>query len=209
MKIRYFIVLILATFFLAAPLTLFADVPLDQVKESVDNIINILKDPKLKLPSMTKERRNQIRKAVYDRFDFGEMAKRSLGIHWAKLSPAEKKNFTDLFSSLLEKSYINKIEKYTDEKIIYIADTVSDDIATVKTKIVTKRDVEIPIDYKLMKNGPKWLVYDVLIENVSLVNNYRTQFNQIIRNSSYEELVKKMKIKQDEQLLEAGEKKAQ
>lgn len=132
------------------------------------------------------------------------MAKRSLALFWKQRTPEEKKGFVSLYSDLLERSYIKKIENYSDEKIIYTDEKIDDGYAIVKTKIITKRNVEIPIEYKLLKKNNKWDVYDVVIEGVSLVNNYRNQFSKIIRTSSYEELVKRMQNKQDEELF--GEK---
>lgn len=181
-----------------------AEGPKDQVKQTVDKVLDILKNKELKKPGKTKERRAVIRKTISARFDFEEMAKRSLAIYWQKRTAAERKEFVSLFTDLLERSYINKIESYSDEKIIYEDQSIDGDYATVKTKIVTKRNVEIPIVYRLLKKGPQWFVYDVVIEEVSLVNNYRTQFNKIIRTKSYEDLVRRMKDKQAEEQFSEG-----
>lgn len=143
-----------------------------------------------------------MRKVVGERFDYEEMAQRSLALHWKKRTAAEKKEFVPLYSDLLERSYVKKIESYTEEKILYVGETIEGEYAVVKTRIITKRNVEVPIEYKLMKKSSKWEVYDVIIEGVSLVNNYRNQFNKIIRTDSYEELVKRMKNKQEEELFE-------
>ena len=140
--------------------------------------------------------------------DFAEMAKRSLGVYWKDRSDAEKKEFTSLFSDLLERSYINRIEGYTDEKISYDSENVDSDYAVVKTRLKTKRGEEIPIDYKLVNENGTWHVYDLVIENVSLVNNYRVQFNKVIRSNSYAELVKKMKNKQESESFAAPQPKA-
>ena len=110
-------------------------------------------------------------------FDFGEMAQRSLAVFWKDRTPAEKKEFVGLFSDLLERSYINRIEGYSDEKIIYDSEKVDGEYASVKTHFLTKRREEIPVEYKMMNENGKWMVYDVVIENVGLVNNYRIQFN--------------------------------
>lgn len=170
----------------------------DQIKVSIDKVIEIVKNKDLKKPGKTSLRRSMIRQAVSESFAFDEMAKRSLAAHWRDRTPAEKKEFTALFTDLLERSYINKIESYSDEKIIYLNESIDSDYAVVKTKMVTTRNVEIPVDYKVFKIGSRWYVYDVVIEGVGLVNNYRTQFNKIIRSSSYRELVKRMQSKQDE-----------
>jgi phospholipid transport system substrate-binding protein len=184
--------------------TAYAGVPTDQMKQTIDKVIDILNNKELKKPGKVKERRTALRKAVGEKFDFEEMAKRSLALFWKQRTPEEKKEFVSLYSDLLERSYIKKIENYSDEKIIYTDENVDDGYAIVKTKIITKRNVDIPIEYRLLKKNNKWEVYDVVIEGVSLVNNYRTQFSKIIRTSSYEELVKRMKNKQDEELF--GEK---
>jgi phospholipid transport system substrate-binding protein len=142
-----------------------------------------------------------------DIFDFQETAKRSLARHWQPRTPAEQAEFVRLFADLLERSYISKIELYGGEKIAYLGDTIDGDQAIVRTRIVTKSGTEVPVDYRMLKRGDRWLVYDVIIEGVSLVANYRTQFNKIIQTSSYAELVKKMKVKQDE-FIEAATKKS-
>lgn len=176
--------------------------PTDYVKITVDKVLEILRNKELKKPEKTSERRAAIRKAVDETFDFEEMAKRSLAIHWKDRTPEERKEFVPLFTDLLERSYIKKIEGYTDEEVIYVSETIDGGYASVKTKIVTKKKTEIPIEYRLYKKNAKWEVYDVVIEGVSLVNNYRTQFNKIIRTQSYPELVKRLKDKQEEILFE-------
>lgn len=198
--------LVLFSFILSLSLlvTAYAGVPTDQMKQTIDKVLDILNNKELKKPGKVKERRTALRKAVGEKFDFEEMAKRSLALFWKQRTPEEKKEFVSLYSDLLERSYIKKIENYSDEKIIYTDEKIDDGYAIVKTKIITKRNVEIPIEYKLLKKNNKWDVYDVVIEGVSLVNNYRNQFSKIIRTSSYEELVKRMKNKQDEELF--GEK---
>ncbi|HEU5195705.1 MAG TPA: ABC transporter substrate-binding protein [Methylomirabilota bacterium] len=176
-----------------------AGVPLDQLRLQIDRVLKVLEDPELKKEGRAKERRLAVRKIANDIFDFNETAKRSLGRHWQGRTPAEQAEFVQVFSDLLERSYLAKIEVYGGEKIQYLSDTVeAGDQAKVQTKIVTKAGSEIPIEYRMHKKSDKWLVYDVIIEGVSLVSNYRTQFNKIIQTSSFQELVKKMKTKQDE-----------
>jgi len=174
--------------------------PLKTVNRTTDKVIDILRDKDLKKPQNSDLRRSSIKKTITEVFDFEEMTRRSLSIHWQKRTAQEKKEFVLLFSDLLEKSYIKKIESYSDEKIEYLDEKIDGDNALVRSKIITKRGLEIPIDYKLMKKETKWFVYDVIIEGVSLVSNYRNQFNRIIRQSSYEDLVKKMKNKQEEEI---------
>ena len=169
--------------------------PTIQVKQTVDAVLDVLKNKELKKPEKTEQRRAAIRKIVGKRFDFEEMAKRSLAQNWKKRTPEEQKEFISLYSDLLENTYLKKIERYEDEKIVYVGETIEGAYAVVKTNIVTTREVEIPIEYRLLKEGDQWKAYDVVIEGVSLVNNYRNQFNSILRSGSYEELVKRLKNK--------------
>ncbi len=190
-------------FFFLFPLYAYAGEPTEQMRVTIDGVINILKDERLKSPENLDKRRHLLKQLIYNRFDFKEMGKRSLGIHWSKRSPEERREFIPLFSELLERSYINRIEEYTDEKIVYVGELVDGEYATVKTVIISKDNIETPIDYRLMKKDSEWLVYDVIIEGVSLVNNYRTQFNKVINSESYEGLIKRMQNKlQEEKALE-------
>ncbi len=167
----------------------------DQIKQTVDAVIDILNNKELKKPEKRELREKKIREVINKSFDFEEMAKRSLALHWNKRSPEEKKEFVALFSDLLENTYIRKIERYEQEKVIYTDEKIEGQYASVKTKIVKTQEVEIPVEYRIFKKGAKWEVYDIIVEGVSLVNNYRSQFTQIIRSSSYEELVKRLRKK--------------
>jgi phospholipid transport system substrate-binding protein len=175
-----------------------AGAPTDQLKTQIDRVLKALDDPELKKEGKARERRVAVRKIANDIFDFGETARRSLGRHWQARTPGERDEFVQLFSDLLERSYISKVELYGGEKIQYLGDTIDGEQAKVQTKLLTKGGSEIPIEYRMHRKGDRWLVYDVIIEGVSLVANYRTQFNKIIQTSSYQELVKKMKSKQEE-----------
>jgi phospholipid transport system substrate-binding protein len=167
----------------------------DQIKQTTERILSILSDPSYKGPGKTEGRRREIRKAIDERFDWEEMAQRALATHWPKRSPEEKKEFAILFQDLLARAYMDKVEGYSGEKIVYTAETVEDDRAVTKVKIVTSKNKEILLEYRLLKKGPQWLVYDISIEGVSLVNNYRTQFNSIILKDGFDVLVKKLKEK--------------
>ena len=176
-----------------------AGAPLEQLRLQVDRVLKLLDDPELKKESKAKDRRVAVRKIANEIFDFNETAKRSLGRHWLARTPAERDEFVQVFTDLLERSYISRVELYGGEKIQYVGDTIEDgEQAKVQTKLVTKGGGEIPIEYRMHKKADRWLVYDVIIEGVSLVSNYRTQFNKIIQTSSFQELVKKMKSKQEE-----------
>jgi phospholipid transport system substrate-binding protein len=182
----------------AAPPAVAAGAPSDQLRAQIDLVLKTLDDPDLKGDAKVRDRRVAVRKIADDIFDFGETARRSLGRHWQARTPAERNEFVQLFSDLLERSYISKVELYGGEKIQYLGDNIDGEQAKVQTKLLTKGGSEIPIEYRMHKKGDRWLVYDVIIEGVSLVANYRTQFNKIIQTSSYQELVKKMKVKQVE-----------
>ncbi len=194
---------VLIVFFAGAFLALlvgpgaWAGPPTDQLRGQVDRVLKILSDPGLKTDGKRQERRVAIRKVANDIFDFTELTKRSLGRHWQARTPADQAEFVGLFTDLLEYAYISKIEMYTGEKIAFVGETLDGGVATVRTKIVTKQGTEIPLDYRMYQRGDRWLTYDVTVEGISLVSNYRTQFNAIIQRSSYQELVRTMRAKQD------------
>jgi phospholipid transport system substrate-binding protein len=176
-----------------APASADAGAPTDQLRSSVDQMVKVLDDPALKADSRAQDRRAAIRKEAQVVFDFGETAKRALGRHWQGLSEKDRQEFTGLFTDLIERAYISKIERYSGERIAYAGESVEGGLATVRTRFVTKQGTEIPVDYRMQQRGDRWLVYDVMVEGVSLINNYRTQFDKIIQTSSYAELVRKMK----------------
>jgi phospholipid transport system substrate-binding protein len=167
--------------------------PTDQLRAHVDRVLRILKNPELRNERRTPDRRTAIRAIAHALFDFEETAKRALGPHWRARTPAERKVFVQLFTDLLERVYIGRIERYRGQMITYVDESTDEGRALVKTRIVTQQGAEVPIDYRMHRKGDRWLVYDVLIEGVSLVANYRTQFNRIIRTSSYEKLVGRIK----------------
>jgi phospholipid transport system substrate-binding protein len=172
--------------------------PTEKIRQTTDKILSIGTNPSLKGPSNAEERKKLIRRAVDERFDWEEMARRSLAMHWAKRTAEERKEFVRLFSDLLERTYMRKVEDYSGEKVLYEGETNDEDYAKVNVKIVTRKNQDIPVEYRLKKEGNDWLIYDVSIEGVSLVNNYRTQFNSIILQSSYENLVKRLRNKVEE-----------
>jgi phospholipid transport system substrate-binding protein len=188
--------------------TAVAGVPTEQLRGAVERVLKALDDPSLKGQSKLGDRRAAVRKIANEIFDFAEIAKRSLAQHWQPLTEAQRHEFVGLFADLLERSYISKIETYGGEKIQYTGERMDGDYATVSTRIVTKNGTEVPVDYRMVKRADHWLVYDVSIEGVSLVSSYRTQFNKIIQTSSYNELVTKLRTKQDELMAEdKGQKK--
>ncbi len=179
----------------------------EQLKGAIDRVVSTLDSPAMKGEGKAAERRTAVRKIANEIFDFGEIARRSLGRYWQPLSETQRSEFVGLFGDLLERSYISKIELYGGEKIVYNGERVDGDLAIVSTKIITKNGTEVPVDYRLFRRGEHWMVYDVNIEGISLVSNYRTQFNKIIQTSGYNTLVDRMKAKQTEFLEETGQKK--
>jgi len=179
----------------------------EQLKGAIDRVVSTLENPALKGDGKVVERRGAVRKIADEIFDFGEIARRALGRYWQPLTETQRTEFVALFADLLERSYISKIELYGGEKIIYNGERVDGDLATVSTKIITKNGTEVPVDYRLFRRGENWMIYDVNVEGISLVSNYRTQFNKIIQTSGYNTLVDRMKTKQTEFLEESGQKK--
>jgi phospholipid transport system substrate-binding protein len=174
--------------------------PQEKVRETVDAVLAVLQDKSMQGEENTEKRRAKMRQAVFQRFGFEEMSQRALGQYWSKRTPAEKKEFITLFSDLLERSYITKIESYTGEQqVLYTKESIDKDYASVRTEIVVQRDANVEVVYQLLRRDGNWQVYDVVIEGVSLVNNYRTQFNNIISRESYEALVKKLKLKLEQE----------
>ncbi len=175
-----------------------AGLPTEHLKTEIDRVVRTLEDSSLRGDGKVGERRTRVRSIANDTFDWAETAKRSLARHWQPLSDGQREEFVKLFGDLLERSYISKIELYGGERIVYVGESIDGDLALVRTKILTKQGTEVPIEYRMIRRGDRWMVYDVVIESVSMVANYRTQFNRIIQTSSYQELVKKMKTKQEE-----------
>ncbi|MCP3871795.1 MAG: ABC transporter substrate-binding protein [Desulfobacteraceae bacterium] len=167
----------------------------DSLKASIDQILEVLRDPSLKGDEFVEKRRQILRKLINKRFSFAKMSQLSLARHWKKRSDEEKIAFIELFGKLLEDTYVSKIEEYTDEKVVFLKEFVKKKKAQVSTKIITD-SVEIPIDYRMFKaKSGDWMVYDMVIEGVSLVGNYRSQFNQILKKDDYEKLVEVLKKK--------------
>ena len=169
--------------------------PTEKIKATTDKILGVVRDSALKGAAKEKERRTLIRKAVDERFDWNEMARRSLARHWEGRTEDEKREFVPLYADLVDRAYMSKVEGYSGEKVKVEGETVDGDYATVTVRIMTQKGQEILVEYRLRKKGNDWLIYDISIEGVSLVNNYRTQFNSIISQSSYASLVKQLKAK--------------
>jgi len=187
---------VVSMIYLSVAMPVTAGVPGDEMRATIENVLATLQDPNLKGQEKQRARRNKLKSVIYPRFDFAEMAKRSLGSHWQRRSPEEQKQFVEVFTELVEGAYLDAIESYNGEKVVVAKDKQDKTFAEVNSRIVTKKGEEFAIDYKLHQADGGWKVYDVVLENISLVNNYRSQFNRVIGKSSYEELVSKMKEKQ-------------
>jgi len=183
---------------LVGPGKVVASIVTDEVRRTVDEVVKIVTDKDLKKPKNEQKRRSALKQAIGRIFDYGEMAKRSMAAHWKELTPAQQKEFVGLFATLLENSYAGKIEAYNNEKIVYNKELLDGDYAEVESRIITAKRDEYELGYRLLREGGKWMVYDVVIEGVSLVSNYRTQFNKIINEKGYKELLKKMRTKSEE-----------
>lgn len=166
----------------------------EAVMSTINEVIRLLEDKELKKPAKSEERRRQLEKVIGDRFNYDEMAKRSLGGQWRRLDDAERKEFVELFQRLLSKSYLRKIEEYAGEQVHYLSERLEEGFAEVRTKIVSGK-AEISLDYRLLNTTSDWRVYDVVVDGVSLVNNYRGQFARILRSSSYADLVEQLRKK--------------
>lgn len=168
----------------------------EAMKGTIDEVIRTLQDKDLKKPERHDERRKLLEKIVGERFSYEEMAKRSLAAQWPKLNEGERKEFVELFKSLLSRTYADKIESYSGEPVQYVNERNQEGYAEVRTKVISGK-AEIPLDYRLMNKGGDWQVYDVVIDGISLVNNYRGQFAKIIRTSSYADLVDTLRKKSE------------
>jgi phospholipid transport system substrate-binding protein len=182
-------------FFSVIPVSSVAGEATEQIKETTDKIIAILSNPALKAPDKTSEKIRMLRNAVDERFDWAEMSRRTLARHWAKRNDKEKKEFIELFGKLLERTYMDKVGDYAGERAIYKDEKIDGDYGVVDIIVVGHEDRKIPVMYRVKKKGKDWYIYDVSVEGVSLINNYRTQFNSIILSSSYEGLIEKIKTK--------------
>jgi phospholipid transport system substrate-binding protein len=169
--------------------------PLDLVRTAVDKAVQILKDPKLQSQDKRRERIERLREALNPIFDYEEMAKRALGTHWRRRTPAEQEEFVKLFRDFLERIYSDKVDLYGGEKVRFGREVIDKDFAQVESTIIKPKGEELAVIYKLRQLNGQWKVYDAVVENISIVNNYRSQFDRIISGSSYEELVKRLQEK--------------
>jgi phospholipid transport system substrate-binding protein len=180
----------------------FGSEPLERVQTTMKAVSAVMDAPTLKGADKDQERKERVRQIIFEAFDFREMARESLGAHWGKLTPQQHDEFTDLFGNLFERSYNRLVLRFLGERnTVYGAASIQQDRATVPTTLVSKRDAKLPVDYQLVRHGEGWAIYDVVIDGVSLTSNYRAQFSQVLRNSSYDALVQRIKSKLEEESL--------
>jgi len=173
---------------LSAATCAWAGPPTEQVRAYTDQVVKVLQSPALTLP----ERRAAIGHIASEAFDVSETAQRALGVHWQQRTPAEREEFVKLFANLLEQTYISQIDQYGGERVAYVGEQIDGDRAIVRARIVTKNGTEVPVESRLLLKDNRWLIYDILIANMSLISSYRAQFDRVIRTASYEDLVKRL-----------------
>ena len=169
-----------------------AESPTEVVRATISEVTRILEDPKLKDPAKLVPRRRMLEEVIAARFDYAEMSKRALGARWTPLTAAERAEFVELFKSFLSDRYAEKIEGYSGEQVLYLSERIEGNYAEVRTELRSKK-VEIPMDYRLFLKEDGWHAYDIVVDGVSLVKNYRSQFEKIIRTDSYPELVRRLR----------------
>ncbi|MDX1411603.1 MAG: ABC transporter substrate-binding protein [Nitrospirales bacterium] len=193
-----FLGLLSNTVFLAGALNAAEPGPATEaVRQTIDQVLAILKDPDLKSPDREAERRAKLEAVIGQRFDYEEMGKRTLAAHWKKLDSSQQGEFVALFQSFLSNSYAGNIDGYSGQKVEYVKERHKGNFAEVQTKVVSSKG-ELPLDYRLMNKNGNYRVYDVVIDGVSLVKNYRGQFARIIKTSSYDGLIEKLRTKADQ-----------
>ncbi len=161
----------------------------DQLRAYTDRVMVVLESRTMTPP----ERLKAVRGVATEAFDVSETAQRALGLHWQQRTPAEREEFVQVFRGLLEQTYLSRIGEFGGERIKYVSERIEGDRAIVRAVIVTKNGTEVPVESRLLQKGDRWLIYDVLIENVSLIASYRSQFDRVIRTASYPELVRRLK----------------
>jgi phospholipid transport system substrate-binding protein len=192
---RNLLIIVTAVVFLGLARLGAAGEPLDLVKTAADGATAVLKDPKLKSPDKKKERIERLKEIIAPMFDYEEMARRSLGPHWRRRTPAEQEEFAKLFRAFLERIYSDKVDLYDGEKVVFGRETLEQEYAEVESIVTNAKGEAASVIYRLKRSDGKWKVYDAVVENISIVNNYRSQFDRVIAKSSYEELKRMLKAK--------------
>ena len=172
--------------------------PTQVVQSATEQVLQVIQDGQLAAPISQERRRLEVQRIADRLFDFQEMARRTLGLHWRERTPQEQGEFVAVFRQLLGRAYIGRLENYAGEQVVYLSEQIDGDFATVRSRIVTERGTEVPVDYRLHQVGSRWVVYDIAVSGVSFVANYRGQFDKIIRTSSYQALVRELKSRHAE-----------
>ena len=180
---------------LMVPFNVLAGIPLDTVKTNVNSVIEAMRDPKLKGEAGKKVKEQRIVVIADKMFDFVELSKRTLGLNWNKFTPEQRKEFVALFKTILKDAYIDKITAYTDEKVNFTKETPLSETTIEVQSVVATKNAQVPIYYRVIKKDSDWKVYDVVIEGVSLISNYRTQFREILGNNPPETLLETLRKK--------------
>jgi phospholipid transport system substrate-binding protein len=186
---------LLALILLSVPVRALASEPLELLKSAAERVIVVLKDPRLKAAERKKERVEQLKAIINPIFDYEEVARRTLAAHWRRRSAAEQEEFTKLFRAFLEKIYSDRIGLYEGEHVVFGQETVDQEYAEVEAKLISLKDEESRVLYRLKRSNGKWKVYDAVVENISIVNNYRSQFDRVISKSSFDELKRMLREK--------------
>jgi len=181
-----------------------AGAPTDQLRDGVDRVFKILRDPQMAGDANATQRRKAVLTTASTIFDFNEMAKRSLGQHWTQRTPAERTEFIALFTDLLQHSYISKVDQHGSAKIVFGDERVNGEYAAVRTTIPLSNGGQMPLEYLMHQANARWQVYDISMDGISLLSNYRAQFNKVIRVDSYATLVAKLKSHHSEFSQPAG-----
>ena len=161
------------------------------VRTTINEVMRLLNDDSLKDPTKLLPRRRLLEQVIAQRFDYAEMSKRALAVHWTPLTKEQRDEFVDLFKGFLSDRYASRIEGYAGEQVDYLGERLDGQYAEVRTKLRSSK-VEIPMDYRLINKGGRWYAYDIVVDGISLVKNYRSQFDKVIRSGSYEELVRRL-----------------
>jgi len=177
------------------PVSAFAGVPIEAVKGHLDKVLDVLRDPSLKAESAKKAKKDRLRAISEKMFDFTELSKRTLARNWSKFNPEQQKEFVELYTSLLEDAYVNKIMAYTDEKIVFSKEVALTEKTVEVQSTVLRKNEDIPIYYRVIMKDGSWRVYDIVVEGVSLINNYRSQFREILANKPPESLLETLRKK--------------
>ena len=191
----FLLIVVFAGSLVFLPVPAGAEAPTDQLQAAAARVVQILDDPALQGEDRAPERQAAVRAAVTDLLDFTEISRRALGRHWRPLSQAEREEFVGLFRALLDRTYLPQIKLYQGERVQFVGESVDGEFAAVQARVLTRRDQEASVLFRLHRPGERWLIYDVSVEGISLVANYRAQFDQIIQRASYQGLVTRIKQK--------------